>query len=100
MLDVAEAHLQAQAILHQTAQNLTVIQENREEVAARMRQLKNPPGKYREAYAALKVYYEAYLDFTWMAMQPAGSLRSFAEEFDRADAALLNAYEAMKQYLA
>ena len=27
LLDVAEAHLQAQAILHQTAQNLTEIQE-------------------------------------------------------------------------
>lgn len=81
-------------------ERLTVIRESREEVAALMQQLRNPPGKYQEAYAALKVYYEAYLDFTWMAMQPAGSLRSFAEEFDRADAALLNAYEAMRQYLA
>lgn len=75
------------------------IEENQESVAKLMKQLKNPPAGYEEAYEALKEYYSAYLELTNMATNPSGSLQSYSSNFNEADSNALNCYNAMRLYI-
>lgn len=75
------------------------IEENQESVAELMKQLKNPPAGYEEAYEALKEYYSAYLELTNMATNPSGSLQSYSSNFNEADSNALNCYNAMRLYI-
>lgn len=47
------------------------------EVTNLMKQLKEPPKKYEEAYSVLKVYYDNYLKMTKIVINPTGSLNAF-----------------------
>lgn len=80
-------------------ESISAIQSNQDEVVKLLKQLKNPPKKYEEAYAALKTYYDNYLALTKMVINPTGSLQSFSDEFNDADAATVHSYEKMKLYL-
>ena len=64
-----------------------------------MKELRNPPKEYEDAYAALKDYYDEYLAFTNLVVDPSGSLQTFSNNFNNADSNTLNAYNAMKLYL-
>ena len=75
------------------------IKDNQNEVQNLMKELINPPEKYKEAYNALKNYYDAYLKLTNCAINPTGNLSSYTSEFNNADTATLNCYNAMKMYL-
>ncbi|MDD6094594.1 MAG: hypothetical protein PUC29_02510 [Clostridia bacterium] len=79
--------------------SISAIQNNQAEVISLMKQLKNPPKEYEEAYSALKTYYDNYLSMTKMVVSPAGSLQSFSDEFNNADTETINSYEKMKLYL-
>lgn len=80
-------------------ESISAIRNNQDEVAMLMKQLKNPPKEYEEAYSALKMYYDNYLALTDMVIDPTGSLQSFSDEFNDADKATVNSYEKMKMYL-
>lgn len=75
------------------------IKSNQNEVTELMKLLKNPPKEYKEAYLALKAYYDDYLILTKMVISPTGSLSSFSEDFNNADNASVKSYENMKMYL-
>ncbi len=55
------------------------------EVTNLMKQLKEPPKKYEEAYSVLKVYYDNYLKMTKIVINPTGSLNAFSEDFNAYD---------------
>lgn len=75
------------------------ITENQNEVKEIMKELTNPPDEFKEAYGAIKSYYDAYLEFTNLAIDPNGSLSSFTNAFNEGDAKVLNCYNAMEIYL-
>lgn len=78
---------------------LDTIEANQEEVAKLMKDLKNPPEEYEDAYDALKKYYEAYTNLTNLAINPSGSLTTFSENFNTADTEVLNCYNTMQLYI-
>lgn len=80
-------------------QKISYIEENQETVASLMKELKNPPAGYEEAYDALKTFYNEYLAFTNLVISPSGSLTTFSSNFNNADSATLNAYHALEIYL-
>lgn len=78
---------------------LSAIQDNQDEAKALMQKLQNPSRKNKEAYAAIKELYNAYLAFTNMVMSPDGSYTSFSSAFADADAVMLTRYKAMELYI-
>lgn len=77
---------------------ISSIEENQKTVASQMKELKNPPVGYEDAYAALKTFYNEYLAFTNLVISPSGSLTTFSSNFNNADSATVNAYNALKIY--
>lgn len=78
---------------------LSDIKANQDAVKALMKELRNPPEEYEEAYDQLKEYYDVYLEFTDMVISPTGSYNSFSSGFSDADARVLKAYHAMELYI-
>lgn len=62
------------------------------EVTNLMKQLKEPPKKYEEAYSVLKVYYDNYLKMTKIVINPTGSLNAFSEDFNTYDNNTVDSY--------
>lgn len=79
--------------------SISEIVTNQSDVANLMKQLKEPPKKYEEAYSVLKVYYDNYLKMTKIVINPTGSLNTFSEDFNTYDNNTVDSYEKMKQYL-
>ena len=79
--------------------SISEIEANQSEVTNLMKQLKEPPKKYEEAYSVLKVYYDNYLKMTKIVISPTGSLNTFSEDFNPYDDNTVNSYEKMKLYL-
>lgn len=75
------------------------INDNKETVNSLMKQLKNPPEEYKDAYESLSKLYDAYISLTNLATDPAGSLQTYSQNFNDADSETLNCYNALKMYL-
>lgn len=78
---------------------ISSIEENQKTVASLMKELKNPPEEYKDAYEAISELYDAYISLTNLATDPSGSLQTFSTNFNDADTETLNCYNAMKLYL-
>lgn len=78
---------------------ISKIRDNQEEVNGLMKELRDPPEKYEEAYDQIKAYYDVYLEFTDMVIDPTGSLTSFSSAFNDADSRAVKAYRMMKLYM-
>lgn len=78
---------------------ISSIEANQERVAGLMKDLKNPPEEYEEAYEAVKELYDAYKKLTNLATNPSGSLRTFSDNFNAADTETVNCYEALQMYI-
>jgi len=63
-----------------------------------MKDLKNPPDEYKDAYDALKDLYEVYTDLTQCAVDPSGNLSSYTSSFNTADSDFVKYYKAVKLY--
>lgn len=74
------------------------IKENQEQVQKLMKEMKNPPEGYEDAYDALKTFYDAYTNLVGLATDPSGSLSSYTSNFNNADTETLNAYKATLLY--
>ena len=75
------------------------IKSNQDKVAKIMKSLKNPPDEYRDAYEAMKDFYDAYQELTECAVNPSGNLTSFTQTFNSADSNTLKYYKAAQMYL-
>jgi len=75
------------------------IEENQKAVSNLMKKMINPPAEWEEAYADLKVFYDAYVELTNLVTNPTGSLTSFSSAFNTADSDLANYYSKMLLYL-
>lgn len=74
------------------------IKENQEQVQKLMKEMKNPPEEYEDAYSALKTFYDAYTNFVGLAIDPSGNLSSYTSNINDADTETLNAYKATLLY--
>ncbi len=61
------------------------IEENQRTVNSLMKELKNPPEEYKDAYEAISELYDAYISLTNLATDPSGSLQTFSTNFNDAD---------------
>lgn len=80
-------------------QTIKEIEDNQDLVASLMKEMKNPPDGYDEAYQALKECYDEYLNFTNLVTNPTGSLTTFSSNFNNADSSFMNKYNKLKLYL-
>lgn len=75
------------------------VEQNQTEVNKLMKDMKNPPKEWEEAYSDLKDYYDDYLTLTNLCTNPSGSLTTYSSNFSTADSDALNGYNKMKTYL-
>lgn len=80
------------------ANDIGQIKLNQEQVQKLMKDLKNPPQEYQDAYDALKKFYEAYTQLVGCAVNPTGNLSSYTSDFNDADTNTMNCYKAMLLY--
>ena len=78
--------------------DISSIKTNQDLVASLMKELKNPPDEYVDAYDALKDLYEAYCDLTECAVNPSGSLSSYTSACNTADSEFVKYYKAANLY--
>lgn len=79
--------------------DLIYIMESQTTVKNTMKELKNPPEEYEEAYLALKDLYEAFFELTNLVTDPSGNLQTFTSDFNEADSAVSKYYETMCIYI-
>ena len=79
--------------------SLSSIESNQETVSSLMKDLRNPPEEFEDAYDAIKKLYDAYTALTNLATDPTGSLTSFSQDFNEADTEFVNCYDAMELYI-
>lgn len=77
---------------------ISSIESNQETVANMMKELKEPPSKYEDAYRAIKETHTAYLELTNLAIDPTGSLQTYSNNFINADSNFIKCYDAMELY--
>ena len=75
------------------------IKENQDEVLKTIRNLKNPPDEWKDAYAELLLYYDSYYEFTELVLNTNCSLNEFKELFKEYDNESVKHYNKMKLYL-
>lgn len=78
---------------------IEALESNQAVINELMKQLANPPEEFKEAYAVLKDYYNAYYELTTLVISPKGSLQTFTDKFNEADSEVLKYYNAMELYL-
>lgn len=78
---------------------LSVVESKQERVTEMMKDLRNPPDEFEEAYDAIKDLYDAYNALTNLVTDPSGSLTSFSQSFHDADTEFANCYNAMELYI-
>ena len=77
---------------------ISAIEENQQSVANLMKDMKNPPDDWRDAYEDLQTLYDSYVELTNLVTSPSGSLQTYSSNFNDADSAFANAYGKMKLY--
>lgn len=80
-------------------QTIDDIKENQALVSGYMKDLKNPPEGYEDAYSAVKECYDDYVTFTNMVINPTGSLQTFSTNFNDVDTSFVNNYQALQLYI-
>ena len=74
------------------------IEANQIKVNSLMKELKNPPEQYAEAYDEINEYYDSYTEFVNLVISPNGSLQSFSNNFNDLDSKTANAYKKINLY--
>lgn len=75
------------------------VKQNQTEVNELMKEIKNPPKEWEEAYRDFKDFYDDYLTLTNICTNPSGSLTTYSSNFNNADSDTLNGYNKIKAYL-
>lgn len=80
-------------------QSTAFLRDNRNEVTALMRKLKNPPKKYEEAYEKISEIYDNYLKMLNMATNPTGTYSSYTDDFSAVDKELADQLTRIAIYM-
>ena len=79
-------------------ERISSIEENQESVATIMKDMKNPPDEWKDAYEDLQTLYNSYVNLTNLVTSPSGSLQTYSSNFNDADSAFANAFGKIKLY--
>ena len=79
--------------------SVDAIRDHQSAVEDIMKKLGNPTEQYKEAYSAVLKLYEEYLSLTNMAINPAGSLKTFTADFNKSDSDFMKYYRAAQIYV-
>lgn len=75
------------------------IESNQDDVVSNMKELTNPPDKYKEAYASLKTLYSDYMEFSNLVLEPSGkNIFTYTESFNNCEEKLGKDLEAVRLY--
>lgn len=80
------------------SQSIESIKSNQDTVRLSMKNLKNPPEEYEDAYDDLKTLYDWYTKLTELAVNPSGNLTSYTSDYNEADQGFMNAYKTMQMH--
>lgn len=64
-----------------------------------MKKLKNPPDEYQDAYDDLKKYYNDFISFTDLALNPTGSLTTYTDSYNSLDSKVSSDHKSFQIYL-
>lgn len=78
--------------------NMSSIETNQNSVASMMKSMQNPPEEYIDAYDSLQEFYDSYLSFTNIVINPSGNLQTFSSNFSGGDSDVLSCYNKMELY--
>ncbi|MDO4844986.1 MAG: zinc ribbon domain-containing protein [Oscillospiraceae bacterium] len=76
------------------------IKQNQKAASILMKELRNPPEEWEDAYDDLQAYYNSYITLTNLAISPKGSLNTFSSNFNDADSEVLKCLDRMKLYIS
>lgn len=80
------------------SKKVAAVESNKAAVDSMMKDLRNPPDEWKEAYDELKEYYDAYADLIKMAVSPSGSLQTYSEDFRETDSEAAKCFDKVKQF--
>ena len=60
-----------------------------------MKKLQSPPDDLRDCYETLNDMYEAFTEFTKMAINPSGSLQTYSDDFASCDTTFMKCYDKL-----
>lgn len=75
------------------------VEQNQKEVKSMIKNMKNPPEEWKDAYDDLKEYYDDYITLTNLCTNPSGNLTTYSNNFSQADTDTVNGYEKINSYL-
>lgn len=75
------------------------IELEREHITNEMKDLKNPPKGYEDAYKTINSFYDSYIKLSNLVTKPTGSLTTFSQSFNEADSEASDCYSKMKVYI-
>ena len=78
-------------------ENIEKIEKNRTDVKSYMDKLKNPPNKYVSEYDEIEEFYDCYLTFINIAINPTGSLTNFSTNYNNAKSDFLKQYNKIRE---
>lgn len=78
---------------------ISSIEKSKSVVSDLMKQMKNPPKGWEEAYDELRELYDLYNSFTNMAINPSGNLNSYTEKYNTLDSDIVDQYNKVKEYI-
>lgn len=74
------------------------IQVVQEATSLKIKEFTSPPGKWKDAYADFREYYDAFLDLTNLVVSPTGTLQTFTDAFSTADSQVSDGYNRIAVY--
>ena len=80
------------------SKKVAAVESNKAAVDSMMKDLRNPPDEWKEAYDELKEYYDAYADLIKMAVSPNGSLQTYSEDFSATDSEAAKCFDKVTQF--
>ena len=75
------------------------VEKSQKNVNKTMKELVNPPEKWKNAYIDLKELYDDYLTLTNLCINPSGNIQSYSSNFNTADSDTAKGYTRVKAYL-
>lgn len=79
---------------------VTNIKDYKTEISTSMKDMKNPPEDYADAYEALKDFYDEFISFSNICINPSGNYNTYSSNFTTGDNSLMAAYNKLEPYIS
>ena len=80
--------------------DISLLSDNQNKVTSLVRDLKNPPEQWKDAYSELLLCYDVYFDLSELMLHTNCSLNEFKDFFEEYDRNSAKRYKKMRIYLS